>query len=179
MRQQDRNQRGSASVASVSSRVPAEGITMPVHHGRRCWRCYCSYPTGGRRHRRSSAPNMKDCGTRRTGPFCVSRRCVPIRSTRSSTSLSRAAMPHPVARGRGTQYPEYTHNPVWGDDPQDDHGVFLQRHVLFGDLHLGPRVRVFGELLQRPRAVARARRTRSTRTDSTPNRRFSTCRHRR
>ena len=41
---------------------------------------------------------------------------------------------------------EYTHNPVWGDDPQDDHGVFLQRYVLFGDLHLGPRVRVFGEL---------------------------------
>ena len=24
--------------------------------------------------------------------------------------------------------------------------MFLQRYVLFGDLHLGPRVRVFGEL---------------------------------
>jgi hypothetical protein len=34
----------------------------------------------------------------------------------------------------------------WGQDPQDDHGVFLQRYVLFGDLHLGPHVRLFGEL---------------------------------
>jgi hypothetical protein len=41
---------------------------------------------------------------------------------------------------------EYTHDPVWGDDPQDDHGVFLQRYALFGDLHIGPHVRVFGEL---------------------------------
>jgi Alginate export len=39
-----------------------------------------------------------------------------------------------------------THNPVWGDDPQHDDRVFLQRYALFGDLHLGPSVRLFGEL---------------------------------
>jgi hypothetical protein len=48
--------------------------------------------------------------------------------------------------GQVRQRYEYTHNPVWGQDPQDDHGVFLQRYVLFGDLHLGPHVRLFGEL---------------------------------
>jgi hypothetical protein len=31
---------------------------------------------------------------------------------------------------------EYTHNPVWGDDPQDKRGVFLQRYILHADLHL-------------------------------------------
>ena len=41
---------------------------------------------------------------------------------------------------------QYTHNPAWGDDPQDDDGVFLQRYALFGDLRLGPSVRLFGEL---------------------------------
>jgi hypothetical protein len=41
---------------------------------------------------------------------------------------------------------EYTHNPLWGEDPQDDNGVFLQRYVLFGDLHLGPHFRLFAEL---------------------------------
>lgn len=39
-----------------------------------------------------------------------------------------------------------THNPLWGDDPQHDDRVFLQRYALFGDLHLGPSVRLFGEL---------------------------------
>jgi hypothetical protein len=38
---------------------------------------------------------------------------------------------------------EYTHNPAWGDDPQDKDGVFLQRYVLHGDLHLGPHFRFF------------------------------------
>ena len=41
---------------------------------------------------------------------------------------------------------QYTHNPAWGDDPQDDDGVFLQRYRLLGDLRLGPSVRLFGEL---------------------------------
>jgi hypothetical protein len=41
---------------------------------------------------------------------------------------------------------EYTHNPLWGEDPQDKHGVFLQRYVLHGDLHLGPHLRLFGQL---------------------------------
>jgi hypothetical protein len=42
---------------------------------------------------------------------------------------------------------EYTHNPVWGQDPQDERGVLLQRYTLFTDLHLGPDLRVFVELL--------------------------------
>ena len=41
---------------------------------------------------------------------------------------------------------EYTENPTFGQDPQDEHGVFLQRYVLHGDLYLGPHVRVFGQL---------------------------------
>src|SRR3546814_17711340 len=41
---------------------------------------------------------------------------------------------------------EYTHYPAFGEDPQDQAGVWLQRHVLHGDLQLGPHVRVFGEL---------------------------------
>ena len=41
---------------------------------------------------------------------------------------------------------EYTHNPVWGDDPQDDNGVFLQRYMLQGDLRVGPNLRLFGQL---------------------------------
>lgn len=41
---------------------------------------------------------------------------------------------------------EYTHNPVWGEDPQDDDGIFLQRYILQGDLHAGPNLRLFGQL---------------------------------
>jgi hypothetical protein len=41
---------------------------------------------------------------------------------------------------------EYTHNPLWGDDPQDDNGVFLQRYMAQGDLHLDRHVRLFGQL---------------------------------
>ncbi|MGH8502414.1 MAG: alginate export family protein [Gammaproteobacteria bacterium] len=41
---------------------------------------------------------------------------------------------------------EYANNPAWGDDPQDPNGVFLQRYVLHGDLHVGPRLRFFGQL---------------------------------
>jgi hypothetical protein len=43
---------------------------------------------------------------------------------------------------------EYTHHPAWGQDPQDDHGVFLQRYILHGDLHLTEYVRVFAQLLR-------------------------------
>jgi hypothetical protein len=42
---------------------------------------------------------------------------------------------------------EYTDNPVFGQDPQDEHGVFLQRYILHGDLHLSSRARVFAQLL--------------------------------
>ena len=41
---------------------------------------------------------------------------------------------------------EYTHNPLWGEDPQDKHGVFLQRYILHSDLHVGPHLRLFGYL---------------------------------
>jgi len=41
---------------------------------------------------------------------------------------------------------EYTGNPVFGDDPQDEDGVWLQRVNLHADMHLGPHLRVFGEL---------------------------------
>ena len=42
---------------------------------------------------------------------------------------------------------EYTHNPVWGQDPQDEHGALLQRYTLHADFHLGSDLRLFVELL--------------------------------
>jgi hypothetical protein len=42
---------------------------------------------------------------------------------------------------------EYTHDPVWGQDPQDEHGVLLQRYTVHTDLHLGSNLRIFVELL--------------------------------
>ncbi|MGH8471060.1 MAG: alginate export family protein, partial [Gammaproteobacteria bacterium] len=41
---------------------------------------------------------------------------------------------------------EYIHNPLWGQDPQDKRGVFLQRYMLHADVHVGAYVRVFGQL---------------------------------
>jgi len=41
---------------------------------------------------------------------------------------------------------EYAHNPAWGSDPQDKHGVFLQRYAIHGDIHVGPQVRFFAQL---------------------------------
>lgn len=41
---------------------------------------------------------------------------------------------------------EYTHNPLFGADPQDESGVWLQRYALHGDLSLGRHVRIFGQL---------------------------------
>jgi hypothetical protein len=41
---------------------------------------------------------------------------------------------------------EYTGNPVFGEDPQDEDGVWLQRVNLHADMHLGPHLRVFSEL---------------------------------
>lgn len=41
---------------------------------------------------------------------------------------------------------EYTHDPGFGADPQDESGVWLQRYILHGDLELGPTFRVFGQL---------------------------------
>ncbi len=41
---------------------------------------------------------------------------------------------------------ERTANPGFGADPEDDRGVWLQRAVLHGDLHVGPHLRLFGQL---------------------------------
>jgi hypothetical protein len=41
---------------------------------------------------------------------------------------------------------EYTRNPVWGEDPQDKRGAFLQRYNVYADLHLGNHIRLFGQL---------------------------------
>jgi hypothetical protein len=41
---------------------------------------------------------------------------------------------------------EYTHNPAWGQDPQDEYGVFLHRYVLHGDWHINSHLRFFGQL---------------------------------
>lgn len=42
---------------------------------------------------------------------------------------------------------EYTRNPTWGDDPQDAHGVYLQRYILQADLHFTRNLRVFTQVL--------------------------------
>ncbi|MCL5778979.1 alginate export family protein [Limibaculum sp. FT325] len=41
---------------------------------------------------------------------------------------------------------EYTQDPLFGAGPQDEAGVWLQRYTIHGDLHLGPHLRIFGEL---------------------------------
>ncbi|WP_375596468.1 alginate export family protein [Algihabitans albus] len=41
---------------------------------------------------------------------------------------------------------EYTQDPGFGADPQDESGVWLQRYILHGDLELGPTFRVFGQI---------------------------------
>lgn len=41
---------------------------------------------------------------------------------------------------------EYTHNPGFGAEPQDAHGVWLQRYTLHSDLHWGSHLRAFVEL---------------------------------
>lgn len=42
---------------------------------------------------------------------------------------------------------EYTRNPMFGEDPQDRNGVFLQRYIVHGDLHLSRNFRLFGQFL--------------------------------
>src|SRR5688572_30015440 len=41
---------------------------------------------------------------------------------------------------------EYFHNPVWGQEEKDPNGYWLQRYMLHADLHLGNRVRFFGQI---------------------------------
>lgn len=42
---------------------------------------------------------------------------------------------------------EFTNNPLFGEDMQDERGVWLQRLTLHGDLRFGPHARVFAQLL--------------------------------
>jgi len=48
--------------------------------------------------------------------------------------------------GEMRQRYEYTRNPTFGQDPQDDHGVWLQRYSIYGDLHWNAHVRAVAEL---------------------------------
>src|SRR6266508_5890126 len=48
--------------------------------------------------------------------------------------------------GETRQRYEYFRNPTWGLDPQDDNGYLLQRYMIHADLHLGQRLRLFGQL---------------------------------
>jgi hypothetical protein len=48
--------------------------------------------------------------------------------------------------GEVRQRYEHTNNPNFGQDPDDPHGVWLQRFGLFGDLRLSDRWRLFAEL---------------------------------
>jgi hypothetical protein len=48
--------------------------------------------------------------------------------------------------GEIRQRVEYFRNPVWGQEEQDDNGYWLQRYMLHTDVHLGNRVRFFGQI---------------------------------
>lgn len=48
--------------------------------------------------------------------------------------------------GEVRQRYEYTGDPLFGADPQDKSGVWLQRFMVHGDLNLGPHIRVFAQL---------------------------------
>ena len=47
--------------------------------------------------------------------------------------------------GEVRQRYEYTHNPLFGEDPQDESGVWLQRYTLYLDWRLGPHFRLFSQ----------------------------------
>jgi hypothetical protein len=48
--------------------------------------------------------------------------------------------------GEVRQRYEFSRDPLFGADAQDDASVWLQRYTLHSDLHLGPSLRVFGQL---------------------------------
>jgi hypothetical protein len=48
--------------------------------------------------------------------------------------------------GEVRQRYEHTHDPLFGADPQDEKGVWLQRYILHADLQAGPHLRFFGQL---------------------------------
>lgn len=43
-------------------------------------------------------------------------------------------------------YYEFYRHEEWGAEPRDDNGFLLQRYILHADLHMGQRVRLFGQL---------------------------------
>jgi len=49
--------------------------------------------------------------------------------------------------GEVRQRYEYTNDPAFGEDPQDEKGVWLHRYTLHADLQAGPHLRFFGQLL--------------------------------
>ena len=53
---------------------------------------------------------------------------------------------YPSLGGEIRQRYEYFHNPVWGQEKEDPNGYWLQRYMLHADLHLGNRVRFFGQI---------------------------------
>lgn len=61
-------------------------------------------------------------------------------------SLNAAGDRYASVGGEMRQRYEYTRNPTFGQDPQDDHGVWLQRFAIYGDLHWSPHVRAVAEL---------------------------------
>jgi hypothetical protein len=48
--------------------------------------------------------------------------------------------------GEVRQQYEYVRNTDWGEGPEDNNGYLLQRYMGHADLHLGPHVRLFGQL---------------------------------
>ena len=147
VRRQDRNHRGSASIASVSSRISAGASPYAAPPPPAALAVSLLVPDGPAAAQAPERPEYERLRyeedwsvlrdpTLRTDPFD------PLKYI----PLNESGDAYLSFGGEVRERYEYTHNPVWGDDPQDDHGVFLQRYVLFGDLHLGPHVRVFGEL---------------------------------
>ncbi len=49
--------------------------------------------------------------------------------------------------GETRQHFEFIDNNNWGQGPQDSNGYYLQRYLGHADLHLGERVRIFGQLM--------------------------------
>ena len=49
--------------------------------------------------------------------------------------------------GETRQHYEYIDNNNWGQGVQDTNGYYLQRYLVHADLHLGGRIRVFGQLM--------------------------------
>ncbi|WP_295797449.1 alginate export family protein [uncultured Microbulbifer sp.] len=60
--------------------------------------------------------------------------------------LNNSAAAYLTIGGEVRQRYEYTNNPTYGQDPQDEHGVWLQRYSVLGDFHWSRHLRIFGQL---------------------------------